>query len=152
MEFSVGCIGDATSDLTLVLPRGRYEEPILVTHASSAPHAVFLCGQHEFSGFECRGNSAWKGILIPNVAIEIDQDSIFEAEHMHASAGTLIRQDTHLYMITRDDSGFRRTIKTPLIADLPPSRENMAAGFRKWQIVVGEGTMKRELKSIEVSL
>jgi hypothetical protein len=28
-EFSVGCVGDVATSLTLVLPRGRYEEPML---------------------------------------------------------------------------------------------------------------------------
>jgi hypothetical protein len=149
-EFSVGCIGDATTDLTLALPRGRYEYPILITHASGSPYAIFLAGQHQFAGFECSGNDSWKGILIPNVTIEIDEDSIFDAEDMHSHAGTLVRKDTQLFMITRTEAGFRRTNRIPLITGLLPCRQNMTAGFTKWRIFLGEGTTKRELKRVEI--
>lgn len=149
-EFSVGCIGDVATSLSLVLPRGRYEEPMLVTHASGSPYAIFLAGQHQFLGFECSGNDSWKGILIPNVTIEVDEDSIFDAEDIHSPAGTLVRKNTQLYLVTKGDGGFRGAIRTPLIVDLPSCRQSMAAGFTRWRIFLGEGTTKRELKRIEI--
>jgi hypothetical protein len=124
---------------------------MLVTHASGSPYAVFLTGQHEFAGFECSGSDSWKGLLIPNVSIEVDEDSIFDAEDIHSPLGALVRKHTQLYIVTRTDAGFRRPMKTPLIGGLPPCRENMAAGFTKWRIFLGEGTTKRELKRVEIS-
>ena len=79
-EFSVAYIGDATAGLTLILPRDHYDEPILVTCASGSPYAIFL-GQNKFAGFECTNNNSFGGILIPNVSIEINEDSIFDAEN-----------------------------------------------------------------------
>lgn len=148
-EFSVGCIGDATTSLTLVLPHGRYENRILVTQASGSPYAIFLDGQHQFTGFECTNNSAWNGILIPNVIIEISEQFIFDAQQYYAPVGALVRSGAQLDMVTRPNSGLPRPIKTPLIVGLPSCRQNTAAGFTSWRIVLGEGTMKRELMSIE---
>jgi hypothetical protein len=148
-EFSVGCIGDVTTGLVLVLPRNRYEYPMLVTHASGPPYAIFLAGQHQFAGFECTDNDAWKGILIPNVSIEIDENSIFDAEYLSSRLGALVRSGTQLDMVTRANRAFHLEVRTPLIAGLPPCRQNMAAGFSKWRIFLGEGTTKRELTRVE---
>lgn len=148
-EFSVAYIGDATAGLTLILPRDHYDEPILVTCASGSPYAIFL-GQNQFAGFECTNNNSFGGILIPNVSIEINEDSIFDAENRQPPLGALVRRGTQIDLITRTESGFRRPIKTPLIVGLPPCSQTMAAGFTKWQIFIGEGIMKRELRRIEI--
>ena len=144
-EFSIGDVGDAASGLTLILPRGGRECPMLVTNASGAPHAVFLAGQFGFMSFECANNHAWGGILIPDVAIEVDEHSVTDG----APPGTLVRSATRLDVITRPEGGFPRPIKTPLLVGLPPCREGSAAGFAKWKIVLGEGIKKRELMAIE---
>jgi hypothetical protein len=149
-EFSVGCVGDATTGLTLVLPRSQYENAILVTQASGSPYAIFLSEDHQFAGFECANNDSWRGILIPNVTIELDEESIFDAENMHVPLGALVRRGTQLDMVTRVDSNFPRPVKTPIIVDLPLCRQNMAAGFTKWRIFLGEGMRKRELKCVEL--
>jgi hypothetical protein len=124
---------------------------MLVTHASGSPYAIFLNGQHQFAGFECSGSDSWKGVLIPNVSIEIDEGSIFDVRDMRPSLGTLVREHTQLCMVTRTDASFLGLVKTPLIGGLPPCRQGMAAGFTKWQIILGEGTTKRELKRVEIS-
>lgn len=148
-EFSVGCIGDATTILTLVLPRDCYEQQMLITQASGSPYAIFLAGEHQFAGFQCTNNSSWNGVLIPNINIEIDERSIFDANSRHAPLGALVRRDTQLAMITQANNAFRESIKTPIIVNLPPCRENMSAGFKKWCISLGEGTAKRELIRLE---
>ena len=151
-EFSVGCIGDATAPLTLVLPRGRYEYPTLVTRVSEQPFAVCLEGQHEFSSFECADNDSWKGILIPNVAIEVDETTMFDAECYSAPLGSLIRAGAQLNIVVRAEGGFpRQTVARLLIGELPESRAKMATGFTRWQIVIGEGLAKRTLKVILIT-
>jgi hypothetical protein len=107
-EFSVGCIGDATTSLTLVLPRGRYEYPMLITQALGSPYAIFLARQHQFAGFECTNNDSWNGILIPNVRLEIDEESMFDAGYVHSPLGALVRRDLQLDMIIRVGCGFPR--------------------------------------------
>jgi hypothetical protein len=125
---------------------------MLVTHASGSPYAIFLTGQHQFAGFECSGSDSWKGVLIPNVSIEIDEGSIFDARDIRPPLGALVREHTQLSMVTRTNVGFWDLVKTHLIGDLPPCRQDMAAGFAKWQIILGEGTKKRELKHVEVAM
>lgn len=150
-EFSVGCIGDATNSLTLVMPRGGYEYPMLVTQASGSPYAIFLAGQFQYTGFECTNNDSHKGILIPNVTIEIDEESVFDAEYLHAPIGALVRRDMQLDIITQADGGFPRLLKTPLIVGLPACRQSSVAGFTKWRGFLGEGMTKRELTRVEIS-
>jgi hypothetical protein len=149
-EFSVGCIGDVATGLTLVLPRGRYEESMLITHASGSPYAIFLAGQHQFTSFECGGNDSWKGVLIPNASIEVDESSIFDVRDTRTPLGALVREHTQLSLVTRADTGFSGSVKTPLIGGLPPCRQDMSAGFTNWRIFLGEGTTKRELKRVEI--
>jgi hypothetical protein len=149
-EFSVGCIGEVTTGLALVLPRGRYEHMILITCASGSPYAIFLDGEHEFNGFECSNNDVWKGLLIPNVRIEVDEGSVFVAEGMYPPLGALVRKNTQIEIVTLADGGFREKNRTPLIVDLPPCHQNIAAGFAKWRIVLGEGIAKRELMHINI--
>lgn len=150
-EFSVGGIGDVTSNLALILPRGDYEYIMLVTRASGSPYAIFLTGPHQFAGFECSANGYWKGLIIPDVAIEIDESSVFGAEYERFALGAMVRKESHLEMVTRVDDAFHRMTQTPLIVDLPQCRQNMAAGFAKWRIVLGDGPSKRELTHIDIS-
>jgi len=148
-EFSVGAIGDATNGLTLVMPRNQHEHAILVTNASGSPYALFLSGDYQFEGFECSNNTSWNGILIQDVAIEVDERFIFDTQGRYAPFGTLVRHDTQLDVITQSGNGFRRPARTPLILGLPPCRESYSAGFTKWRVVLGEGTSKRELMCVE---
>jgi len=149
-EFSVGPIGETSSGITLVLPSARHEESMLVTHALGSPYVVFLSGDHRFTGFECSRNTSWTGILIPNVAIEIDEQSAVDADNLSSTLGTLIRKGTQLCMVTRLDGGMGRSTKTLLVEGLPACAENMTATFSRWRIVLGDGPTKRELMHIEI--
>jgi hypothetical protein len=149
-DFSVGCVGDATG-LALVLPRGRYEHPFLVTAASGPAVAVFLEGQHQFAMFECASNTSWKGMIVPNIAIELDEASVFDAEGYYPPLGTMVRKDETLTIVAKISEGIRSTGLTPVLTGLPPCREKMAAGFTRWQIVLGQGRAKRVLKTVEIT-
>jgi hypothetical protein len=145
-EFSVGCLGDA-SGLTLVLPRGKYDCTAIVSQAGGPSMAVFLEGQFQFSTFDCTGNTAWKGVLIPNVTLEVDETS---AEESAGPLGALVRRDTQLMIRTKSERGIGAGV-TPLLTNLPPGHQGMAAAFTRWRIVIGEGVDRRELKIIDVS-
>jgi hypothetical protein len=145
-EFSVGCLGDAVG-LTLILPRGRYDCTALVTHAPGAATAVFIEGEFRFFTFDCTGNKDWKGILIPNVAIQVDETS---AEEDSRTLGSLIRRETQLLIRTKTERGIGAG-ETPLLAGLTESHPGMSASFTRWCIVLGEGLAMREVKTIDVS-
>jgi hypothetical protein len=149
-EFSVGSIGDATT-LTLVLSRGKYEYPILVTQAPGSLFAVFLDGQHRFTTFDCTNNGHWKGLLIPNVTLELDETSVVDSNKFDVPLGALVRKGAQLSVSAKQDGGFPTASMVPLIVGLTPSGDGMEASFSRWQIVLGESTAKRVLKVIDVA-
>jgi hypothetical protein len=145
-EFFVGSLGDA-SGLTLVLPRGKYDCTAIVSQAGGTAMVVFLEGQFRFSCFDCTGNDAWKGVLIPNVRLEVDETS---AEEDGGPLGALVRRDTRLVIRTKSEHGVGAGV-TPLLTNLTPGHQGMVAAFTRWCIVIGEGVDKRELKTVDVS-
>lgn len=71
-EFSVGCLADATG-LSLVMPRNKYEDLCLVTSVNNVAVAICLDGDQKFSSLPCADNEAWKGLIVPGVSIEVDE-------------------------------------------------------------------------------
>jgi hypothetical protein len=148
-EFQVGCLADA-SGLTLMLPRSKSEHLCLVASMRDSRMAICLDGQHAFVCFECSDNTAWKGILVPGVEIEMDENSAFDPDGYYPLPGTLVRRGKELFVIGKEDGGFRTSTSVPLLADLPPCKEGTAVGFRRWQIVIGHDESRRALKTIEI--
>jgi hypothetical protein len=148
-ECSVGYISDAVG-LTLILPRGGYENSFIVVATAESKFAIVLGGEHRFRSFECSNNMSWAGLVIPNVAIEIDETSIVNAGPGSAPLGALVRAGTTLAIATKsDDRMGNHTV--PVLTGLTPCRDDLAAGFKRWRVVIGEEQSKRELKMIEVA-
>lgn len=150
LEFELSYIGTATS-LTLVLPVDRYAHCFLVATAGEEPTAIFLDEKYQFQAFSCRGNTSYKGLLIPDVRIEVDETQICDAAGRWAAPGMMVRRDDGLFISTIDERGVGRN---PLIAvqrGLSSSEQGLAAGFARWQIVIGGGIEKRVLKVIELN-
>lgn len=99
-EFSAGAICDANG-LTLLLPRSKYEEPFLITTAGEAPIAVFLGERYQFEAFECITADNWKGLVIPNVSVEVDEASAFDTAREYVSYGALVRGGDDLSVAVR---------------------------------------------------
>lgn len=150
-EFSVGAIADA-SGLTLLLPRATGDEPMLVTTAGERFVAVFLGESHTFEGFECGTADGWKGLLIPDVQIEIEESSAFDAQREYAPYGALVRTANNLSLAARLQDEYRiyRQHLVPLVTGLATCRGELSAGFRQWRIILGEGENKRILKEFSV--
>ncbi|WP_445219747.1 hypothetical protein ACKWRH_06205 [Bradyrhizobium sp. Pa8] len=146
-EFSVGHIGAAAS-LTLVLPADRYDHLLLVTTAHDEPTAIFLDDRHQFEAFGCQGNIHYKGILVPNVRIEVDETSVFDVSRNWAELGTVVRKDDGLFISTGTDR-FGGNQLIALQRNLVACDANAAIGFTRWQIVIGEGPCKRTLRIID---
>lgn len=147
-EFVVGTLADATP-LSLMLPRSKYEAPCLIGRVEDSPVAIILDGDFKFMLIECAGTTAWKGILVPNVGIEIDETSLCEAESVRPPAGALLRVDTRLVVGTRGE----RSIRSPSVVlerNLAPTHD-LNAGFLRWRIVIGDGQDKRVLREIDAT-
>ena len=152
-EFAVGSFPETDADeLTLMLPRRSSEETILIAGAAGEKIAVYL-GQHEYDACPCGDSDAWKGLLIPGVSIELDEASVFDPGHEDPPLGSLVREGTGLSIIAKivDSHYINRAQPVALVGGLPQCREHVSAGFRKWQIILGEDADKRVLASIDVT-
>ncbi|MHB1057179.1 MAG: hypothetical protein ACYC0F_04750 [Rhodanobacter sp.] len=148
--FTIGNIGQATP-LTLVLPRNRYEETILIGWCSNGPAALFLSGTNQFDWFESAKNDSWHGLLIPKVYIEVDETSVFDPRQFESKPGTVVRKGTQLIAQANQSSGrsFRKLASVVLEDELPLISEE-EAGFLRWQIVIGSRREKRVLHEISI--
>ena len=151
-EIAGGYLADAT-ELTLVLPRAKYEKTFLITDAADTAMAVLIdTGEGRFTSFESVDNRSWAGALVPSVAIELDEASLFDPEVEGEPLGALIRIDTRLCIVTKRQNGFSRlSYRVTLIDDLPMSREGLLLGCRRWVIIIGHGETRRELYCVDVT-
>ncbi|MGC3996538.1 MAG: hypothetical protein QM767_02980, partial [Anaeromyxobacter sp.] len=138
-EFTVGALADA-APLSLILPCARYDETILVGFADDEPAAVFLSEQYAFRYCPSVDNASRKGLIVPQVRVEVDETSITE----NTPLGAIIRMDTRLVVrATRDnsfDDGAVVTLQDGLV-----STGGHQAAFVRWRIVIGDGMDKRIL-------
>jgi len=150
-EFTVGPISEV-GNLTLVLPRNGYEHAYLVAPSGEGLHAVYLSGDHVYSSFDCQGNTALEGLLIPDVAIEVDPDSLFDPNDGRSPLGAIIRtgQILGVASINVDPRSFQRRLTVPLQTALPSLPPQMSAGFHSWAITLGRGLERRELFKVDV--
>jgi hypothetical protein len=148
-EFTVGTLSDA-KPLSLMLSRGRHEETFLVGQVEGLTAAVFLSGDYKFGVVEGSSASHWSGLLIPNVRIEMDETSLFDPRSTDAKNGALVRAGTELAIYAWWERSFGRASKVTLETGLPPTSD-LAAGFSKWQAIIGEGVEKRLLFKVDAS-
>lgn len=150
-EIAVGSFPEAEG-LTLMLPREHSDELILISSAAGEKMAVYL-GQHKYFACPCGDSRNWKGILVPGVAIELDLDSAFDPGRDWGPLGSVVREGAALDVVVEavDSHNIKQRQHVGLLRDLPPSREGYSAGFKRWQIVLGSGSQKRVLVSIDAT-
>jgi len=148
-EFAVDYIRNAALGLTLVLPRNESDPPLLVTRNHTGSRAILFDHKGHFVVFECHNDHTWDGILIPNVAIEVDETSIVIDNQ--PPLGSLTREDTHLIIHALENDGFKSRTKVTIASDLPHGDQYLSASFTKWQICLGNGPTKRVLKQVNVT-
>jgi len=142
-EFMVGTLADAAPG-SLMLPRNRYEAVFLIGGPTDAAVAVCLSPAHPYAPIKCAEATAWRGIIIPNIVIEMDP--MFMLTGDEGRAGALIRSGSSLHILTASHQSMRAT-PTVLLTDLPPAVDGEAAVFLRWQVVLGGGVSKRVLWS-----
>lgn len=142
-EFTVGTFCQAVP-LTLILPRTQYEETVIIGHIDKAPVAVFLSGQHAFQYLSATGSTNWQGLIVPNIRVEVDETTVFDPHYNRASLGAVIRTDTRLVIRAKSERSSNSSTVITLHDELQYAGE-FQAGFRRWQVVIGEGPDKRVL-------
>lgn len=147
-EFAVGALGDCVPG-SLLLPRTGSESPFLIGATAKGTAALCLGGQFRFQGFESEGNTAWSGIIVPGVQVEVDAGSSPELRGRRASIGCARRQGNKLGIIGRGNDGGRSLFI--VLADQLANLGDEAANFERWQVVLGAGIDRRVLFTIDVS-
>ncbi|EJT04932.1 hypothetical protein [Rhizobium sp. CCGE 510] len=142
-EFTVGTLADA-KPLSLMLPHGQYDEPVLVGHIDAAPMALFLSGQIAFRYFPSADNDDWRGLIIPNVRVEVDETSLLNPARVDVPQGSVVRQDTRLVVEAKPERSLGGSASITLSESLKDVGK-LSIGFGNWQVVIGEGNAKRVL-------
>jgi hypothetical protein len=141
-EFTVGTFKTAKPG-SLVLPRTKYEAFALICEGDGEPMAVLLAGDHAFQSFPSGGADNWKGVIVANVRVEIDETILYDPEYNGHALGVLVREATNLVVRSKTERSFSRSVAIVIQSGLPPCEGS--AAFTKWQIVVGQGDQKHVL-------
>lgn len=143
----VGPISEG-EEMALLIPRDDDGERMLLFTLNGTRMAVML--ESSFVAFERDGNTAWKGVHVPNVHVEIDPASVSATQGFRSPLGSMIRHNSSLSINGRRGPG-SSTIFVPVLDNLPPCTSDYAATFLRWQIVLGEGTEKQVLHQVDVT-
>jgi len=147
-EFIVGNFKQAEPG-SLVFPRTAYEELALICEGDGDPIAVFLSGDYAFQSFRTNEADNWKGIIVPNVRIEVDELSAFDLNYNDPSLGAMIREKSSLFLRTKYSEHRWGSVPVVVQSGLPECQES--AEFTKWQIVIGNGDDKRVLHMVDLN-
>ena len=149
-EFSAGTLASA-KPLSLLLPRGQYEQPFLIGAQDGKGIAVLLSnqGDYRYQAFTTADAHNWSGLIIADVSIEVDETSVYDPNQGNR-LGSIVRSGTILAIAATPESWRGGSHLVPLVEGLPDLAERAGAGFTRWQIVIGEGTDKRVLKTMSV--
>lgn len=145
----------AAKEMTLVLPRADYEHRCLIVMCEAKPLAICLDELPQigrFFAFKCDENDNWHGLHIPGVRIELDETSLIDAGGHYAPRGAMVRQEDKLSLVVQSEGNYQtQRSYAAIYENLPPCTPNMSAGFRKWQIVLGESTRRQVLWQVEAN-
>lgn len=142
-EFTAGTFTEA-KPLSLVLPRSKSETTALIGRIHDEPAAVLLDGPHAFTFFDTSSASNWRGIIISNVRIELDEESAFDPDKVDFSPGAIVRSKKEISLCAKAPNSFGSFSFLTMDSNLS-IESSLEVGFLNWQIVLGEGREKRIL-------
>ncbi|MCD9098060.1 hypothetical protein LU699_13045 [Luteimonas fraxinea] len=145
-EFSAGAIIFARP-ISLVRPLVEHDPEFLIAGSVEAPVAVFLSGESIYQHLEAADGDSWAGLIIPDLRVELDDASAFDARAERDALGALVRMGAELAICVKRERG-NGTEFVRLLAGLPVIGEHRV-GFRRWQLVLGEGCDKRVIRTFE---
>lgn len=145
-EFFVSVIADAPAG-SLVLPRSKYERLGIVGTAKDNPFFVLLGDDHRFEGFPASGNTSHKGVIVPNIGIEVDETSVGEGDSWDIPLGSIVSKSGQIGVLTTNAGSFG---SGRFVASLGPTpASEVSAFFSKWRVFIGQGAEKRTLVSVD---
>ncbi|MFC3077683.1 hypothetical protein ACFODL_06235 [Phenylobacterium terrae] len=146
-EFTVGTFATAKPG-SLVLPRAKHEAPALICEGDGEPVAVVLSGTYAFHSFPTGGAENWRGVIVPDVSIELDETSLYDPDHHGHLPGVLVREGTRLMVRGMPQQAFGRSVPVVIHAGLPDGAGR--AAFTRWQVILGQGDEKRVLHQADL--
>lgn len=148
-EFSAGHISTA-QPISLLRPISDHERECLIAGPRDKPALVILQGEYAYQWFDIAdGSDAWTGLIIPNLRVELDATSVFEVGSGRNPVGSVVRKGTELSLCAHAKSGMGIS-HIKLVEGLPALGEHKV-GFSRWQLVLGERSEKRILRTFDLT-
>jgi len=126
-----------------------HDPEFLIAGSNETPVAVFLSGEFIYCHFEAAGGHSWEGLIIPDLRVEVDDGSVFDARAERDALGALVRMGAELAICVKRERG-NGTEFVPLLAGLPAIGQHRV-GFRRWQLVLGEGEDRKVIRAFDMS-
>jgi hypothetical protein len=147
-DFYPGTIADASIG-SLILPRSKYEQSGIVASYQGSPFFVILSEDHRFYGFPSESNTSYKGLIIPGVAIEVDETSLAEHDTWESPLGSIVCVGSEVGIRSSVNGNRPSGYVVARLSTIPASR--IEAAFTRWQITLGSGPEKRILMRIDAA-
>lgn len=147
-EFSAGDLS-TMKPVSLLRPIASHDREVLVAGSDDNPIAVILHDEYAYQWFEAAGSSDWTGLIIPNLRIELDETSAFDARYERPPLGAAMRKASELVICTKQQNGLG-TAHIALINDLPSIGEHRVA-FSRWHLVLGDHIEKRVIRKFDLT-
>lgn len=147
-EFSAGELS-TMNPISLLRPIASHDQEVLVAGSHEVPIAVILHEENIYEWFKVEESSDWSGLIIPNLTIELDETSAFDARYEDPPFGAAVRKGSELAICVKRQK-IRGIPSIPLVSGLSSVGDSQV-GFRRWQLVLGEGDRKRIMRSFDVA-
>ena len=147
-EFFTGTISEAPV-ASLILPRSKNDRCGIIASFKDAPIFVILGDDHRFQAFPSADNSSHKGLIVPDVGIEVDETSIGEHDSWDTPLGSIVCAEQEIGIRIAWIGQLSRGRTLAKLASIPPS--SVEASFSRWQITRGSGADKRILMKIDAA-
>ena len=148
-EFKVGDLVRVNQPgVTLVMPRKQYElAGIVAVGVDGQRFGIALSGDLPCQAYALSLDEPWYGLLIGDVQIEVDPDSVFDPAECNPQIGAVIRKADRLNITAAfgQHHGMFRRMELTLLTALPPCDPQQAAAFTSWRIIRGTGREAKEL-------
>lgn len=130
----------------LMLPIRKRDEKLLLLPWEQKMVAMMLTGPNAFLYFDVSLRSPHKGLLIPEIDVLVDLDSVTEGIGREDHRGVLILEQNQLSVIgLKASSSLGDGHRVPLWTEIHGGTSDSVVAFNRWAIGLKEGDTNRIL-------